>query len=277
MGLFSAGASIIGGLGSIAGGLLGGGGSKKLSAAERAAMRAEYNQTKFIGDVYDKYSSLYNNYYWPIETELAKAGLENTKKYVPYAARMRDYQLDRGDELIQLAKDTNQTLDDNKKNLITRLVEGEDVLAQRWRDTASNDVNTSYNLQYKNMLDNLNQYGINPNSGTWLSQMGMYDRSRALAHASARTTATRSAEDESLNRQTQALNLYTNPTMQYALDKGSPGASISTLLGHGTSMSGASSALNSRQQAASNGSWSMGLGGLGMLGGGLDNMMSLFK
>lgn len=272
MGLFSSGASILGGLGSIAGGLFGGGGGDEASDGELAAQAAQYQQSLFAIDAYKKYQQLYNDYYWPIETELAKYGLESTKKSIPYMGRMRDYQLGRGDELIQLAQDTNASLDQNKKNLIQRLIEGEDVLADRYRSTASNDIAAAYAQQRNNLTNRMAQYGINPNSGSWANQFGTMARDEALAQAAGRTSATRQAEDDSLNRQMQALNLYTNPSMLYDNSVGTtPGVSVGTLL-NGAGNASVSSSLMGRQMQANQNMWG-GIGsGLGMLGGGLDSL-----
>jgi hypothetical protein len=48
--------------------------------------------------------------------------------------------------------------------------------------------------------------GINPNSGQMQNYMNRMGQSQALAEATARTQATRQAEDIAISRQSQALN-----------------------------------------------------------------------
>lgn len=264
--MFSAGSSIIGGLGGLAGGLFGDDGGQ--SELADAAMSAQMKQLDFTNQAYDKYSSLYNQYYWPIETQLASNYLDNLTTATPYMQTMRNYQLNRGNELIGLAQDTNPVLDENRKSLIQRLTEGEDVLANRYRTDASNDVAASFAQQKASLGDQMAQYGVNPNSGSWASQASKLGRSEALAQASARTNASRTAEDTSLNRMAQANNYYTTPTMQYSLGNApTPGMSVGGLMGSGGS-----------GYKTSNGSdmWGSVGSGLGMIGSGLDWLGSSF-
>ena len=186
-GLFSAGSSILGGLGSIGGGLFGGGGSESDLADQASDVAAQ--QLAFLSNIYSKYNDLYNNYYWPIETKQAANYLDNLNTATPYMQTMRNYQLNRGNELIDLAQDTNPVLDENRKSLIQRLTEGEDVLANRYRSDASNDVAASFAQQRNSLNNQMAQYGVNPNSGQWASQMAKLGRSEALGQAAARTNA----------------------------------------------------------------------------------------
>ena len=266
-GLFSAGSSILGGLGSIGGGLFGGGGSESDLADLASGVSAQ--QLAFLSNIYSKYNDLYNNYYWPIETKQAANYLDNLDTATPYMQTMRNYQLNRGNELIGLAQDTNPVLDENRKSLIQRLTEGEDVLANRYRSDASNDVAASFAQQRNSLNKQMAQYGVNPNSGQWASQTAKLGRSEALGQAAARTNASRTAEDTSLSRMAQANNYYTTPTMQYSLGNSpTPGLSLGSLMG-----SNASSGFKS-----STGSdiWGSLGSGLGLIGSGLDTFSSLF-
>lgn len=265
-GLFSAGSSILGGLGSIGGGLFGGDDGE--SDIADAAMAAQQKQLEFMSKAYDKYASLYDEYYWPIETKLASNYYDNLNTATPYMQSMRNYQLNRGNELIDLAQDTNPVLDQTRKSLIQRLTEGEDVLANRYRTDASNDVAASFAQQRNSLKNQMAQYGVNPNSGQWASQTAKLGRSEALGQAAARTNASRTAEDTSLSRQNQALSLYTTPAMQYSLGNApTPGLSVGSMIGSGAG-----------GYKTSNGSdmWSSMGSGLGMIGSGLDWLGSIF-
>lgn len=266
-GLFSAGSSILGGLGSIGGGLFGGGGSESDLADQASGVSAQ--QLAFLSNIYSKYNDLYNNYYWPIETKQAANYLDNLNTATPYMQTMRNYQLNRGNELIDLAQDTNPILDSTRKSLIQRLTEGEDVLANRYRTDASNDVASSFAQQRSSLNNQMAQYGVNPNSGQWASQQAKMGRSEALAQAAARTNATRNAEDTSLSRQNQAMSMYTTPTMQYSLGNSpTPGLSLGSLMG-GNASSGFKSSTGSDM-------WGSMGSGLGLIGSGLDAFSSLF-
>lgn len=266
-GLFSAGSSILGGLGSLGGGLFGGGGSESDLADQASGVSAQ--QLAFLSNIYSKYNDLYNNYYWPIETKQAANYLDNLNTATPYMQTMRNYQLNRGNELIDLAQDTNPVLDQNRKSLIQRLTEGEDVLANRYRSDASNDVASSFAQQRNSLNNQMAQYGVNPNSGQWASQTAKLGRSEALGQAAARTNASRTAEDTSLNRMAQANNYYTTPSMQYSLGNSpTPGMSLGSLMG-GNASSGFKSSTGSDM-------WSSMGSGLGLIGSGLDAFSSLF-
>lgn len=266
-GLFSAGSSILGGLGSIGGGLFGGGGSESDLAEQASGVSAQ--QLAFLSNIYSKYTDLYNNYYWPIETKQAANYLDNLDTATPYMQTMRNYQLNRGNKLIDLAQDTNPVLDENRKSLIQRLTEGEDVLANRYRSDASNDVAASFAQQRNSLNNQMAQYGVNPSSGQWASQTAKLGRSEALGQAAARTNASRTAEDTSLSRMAQANNYYTTPTMQYSLGNSpTPGLSLGNLMG-GNASSGFKSSTGSDM-------WGSMGSGLGLIGSGLDVFSSLF-
>lgn len=195
-------------------------------------------------DAVAEYRKLYSDYYWPIEEGLAGLYKTQLDMYSPYATN-------RFGELISLAEETNSTLDENKKNLIRRLVEGEDVLADRYRSTASADVASSFAQQRQNMLNTANQYGVNPTSGSWLSGLRNISNQEALAQAQARTNASRQAEDTSLQRQEHALDFYTNPELGNAP---TPGLAMNTLFsGVG------SSNVSEQESSSSSGSKFLGL------------------
>ena len=273
-GLFSAGADILGGLGGIGGGLFGGG--DEPSYEEILQGIANEKRLEFQIDALEKYRNFYNDYYWPIEGFNASNYYTDIKTARPYEERMRDYQLGRGDELIGLASETNPILDENKKSLIRRLTEGEDVLADRYRGQASADVASAFNQQRTGISNQMAQYGINPNSGAWANQMNSIGRNEALAQAGARTNATWQAEDTSLKRQMQAQNYYTNPTMQYDPGTITPGYSMSSLLGGGGGV-GSRTSGNSGSNASGNSIWGTLGSSLGLLGGGLDTLNSKFN
>ena len=272
-GIFSAASSILGGLGGI-GGMFGGG--SEPSYEEILQGKANESRLEFQIDALDKYKGFYNDYYWPIEGFNAANYYTDIKKARPYEERMRDYQLGRGDQLVNLASETNPLLDDNKKSLIRRLTEGEDVLADRYRGQASADVASSFGQQRSALNSQMAQYGLNPNSGAWASQMSNMGRNEALAQAGARTNAAWKAEDTSLQRQAQALNYYTNPTMQYDPGTITPGYSMSSLLGGSGGVGGRGAGVSGAN--ASGGDVWQSLGSnLSLLGGGLDVLNSKFN
>lgn len=230
---------VISGVGSIAGGLLSGagglfGGGDEPSPEEILAGQLGMAQMGLQLEAVNRYGQLYNDYYWPIEEFLAGNYLTDIKTARPYEERMRDYQLGRGDQLIDLANETNPMLDESRKSLIRRLTEGEDVLANRYRSQASADITQSFANQKAQQSRNLASMGVNPNSGAWANYGTTMSQNEALAQASGRTNATRQAEDVSLQRQMQAQNYYTNPTMQYNAGTIQPGMSIGELTGSST-------------------------------------------
>lgn len=219
--------SIAGGLLSGAGGLFGGGGGQ--SGVEGLAKSVAYNQLGLLNDAILKYKGLYNEYYWPIEEFIAGNYKDDIEAARPYQISMRDYQLNRGNELIDLAEDTNPILDEDRKSLIRRLTEGEDVLANRYRSQTSADITSAFNNQRNQDFRNMSSMGINPNSGAWANYSTTMGQNEALAQAAGRTSATWQAEDTSLQRQMTAQNYYTNPSMLYNPGTITPGMSIGDL------------------------------------------------
>jgi hypothetical protein len=260
-------AGIVGGLGSLAGGIFGGGGEPDLTPEQQAALGLQMQQMGLLGSAIDRYQGLYNNYYWPIEEFLAGNYLQNIQAARPYQQGMMNYQLDRGNELIGLAKDTNPLVDESKKSLIRRLTEGEDVLGERMRNEASADVASSFANQYDQQNRRMQQAGINPNSGAYSNWQNTFAQTQALGEAGARTRATTQASDMTLQRQQQAQNLYTNPSMLYNAGNITPGATISSLT------SGAGSGLGTNYGTSGGSSNSGIMGGLGGITSGLAGIL----
>lgn len=269
--------TIMSGVGSIAGGLLSGagglfGGKGGQSGVQKQAKDLAFQQLLLQKDAVNTYNRLYNKYYWPIEEFIAGNYYDDIREARPYQMKMRDYQLNRGDELIDLAEDTNPILDEDRKSLIRRLTEGEDVLANRYRSQTSADITSAFNNQRNQDFRNMASMGINPNSGAWANYGTTMGQNEALAQAAGRTNATWQAEDTSLQRQADAQNYYTNPSMLYDAGTITPGMSIGSL----TSGASQNAALGLSGQKNSGNFWnSMGsaiegiAGGIGSIGGAL--------
>lgn len=263
--------SIIGGGLSLAGSIVGGlsGGKEELSAEQRAQKEMNLKDMFRHNWMMDEYQNLYDQYYLPIEETLAKDYMTDYGMQRPYYERMRNYQLGRGDQLIDMAKETNPLLDESKKSIIRRLTEGEDVLRDKMRTEASLDVANAFDASREQGIRNMNMYGINPSSGAFSSFMSNMGTSQALGQAGARTQAARQAEDLSLSRALQAQSMYTNPNMAFSPTRPTPGMSPAQILG-GSSGSMSSAGGSGGQQGGSGGGsggdfWSgigSGLGGL---------------
>lgn len=269
--------SIMSGVGSIAGGLLSGagglfGGKGGQSGVQKQAKDLAFQQLLLQKDAVNTYNRLYNKYYWPIEEFIAGNYYDDIREARPYQMKMRDYQLNRGDELIDLAEDTNPILDEDRKSLIRRLTEGEDVLANRYRSQTSADITSAFNNQRNQDFRNMSSMGINPNSGAWANYGTTMGQNEALAQAAGRTSATWQAEDTSLQRQATAQNYYTNPSMLYDAGTITPGMSIGSLTGSASQNAalGLSGQKNSGNFWNSMGSAIEGIaGGIGSIGGAL--------
>ena len=269
--------SIMSGVGSIAGGLLSGagglfGGKGGQSGVQKQAKDLAFQQLLLQKDAVNTYNRLYNKYYWPIEEFIAGNYYDDIREARPYQMKMRDYQLNRGDELIDLAEDTNPILDEDRKSLIRRLTEGEDVLANRYRSQISADITSAFNNQRNQDFRNIASMGINPNSGAWANYGTTMGQNEALAQAAGRTNATWQAEDTSLQRQADAQNYYTNPSMLYDAGTITPGMSIGSLTGSASQNAalGLSGQKNSGNFWNSMGSAIEGIaGGIGSIGGAL--------
>ncbi len=259
-------AGIAGGAANIAGSLFG---SKKGTEAGFKYNPVAQSMNPLMQAAGSRYLDMYNKYYWPIEEQIASYYKDDLTSSRPYDIRMRDYLLNRGDELVQLASDTNAPLDENKKSLIRRLIEGEDVLADRYRSQASTDVGQAFGQQRQQLMDSMQRAGVNPNSGAFASNMSSLASNEALASASARTNASRLAEDTSLARQADALNYYTYPQReQYDV-----GPAPTPGLGLGQVMQGVSGG-SMYQQGTQDRAGGDLYGGIGALIGGLDKYFS---
>jgi hypothetical protein len=219
--------------------------------------------------ILNKYKDLYSKYYWPIEEDLAKWYQADIAAARPYDERMRDYQLGRGDELIDLAGKTNNTLDRNKIGLVNELTKDAGELTDRYRSQASTDVAAAFGNQVAQDRRALGLYGINPNSGAFRNMLSNSGNMQAMSQASARTQAARQAEDVALNRNMQALSLYTNPTRQYDPGTLTPGISVSGLLNAGQAQAQNSMYNTAAEQKQSDNMWGGIMGGVNMLGQGV--------
>ena len=154
----------------------------------------------------DELFSRQKSMYWPIEDKQAAWALEDMNAARGLSTAQRDYAIQKGNTDIATAKELDPVITDTKKSLVRRLAEGEDVLANRMRNTASADVTASFDKQRDSDVRKFGLYGINPNSGMMSNYMSKMGTSQALADAGARTQASRQAEDTSLSRQGQAIN-----------------------------------------------------------------------
>lgn len=148
----------------------------------------------------------YKNLYWPLEDLNIKYQTEDLQTLRPAYQQQVQYQAQRLQEQLAQAKELNPILDDTEKSLIRKLVEGEDVLADRLMSQATADVGAAYGSQREQDMRAMGLAGINPNSGQMQNYMNRMGQSQALAEATARTQASRQAEDLAISRQSQALN-----------------------------------------------------------------------
>ena len=165
--------------------------------AGSVAMQSEWAQ-----DLWDRMMELQ----WPIEDLQAEYALEDLEKLRKLQVAQRDYGITKGLGDIAQAKILDPILDQTKESLVKKLAEGEDVLADRMRATASTDIGASFGQQRDVDARRFAAAGINPNSGMFQNYMQQMGTSQALAEAGARTQASRQAEDTALSRQAQALN-----------------------------------------------------------------------
>lgn len=254
-----------------AGSALFGGKKNSQTAEQKMAGQLAMNQMGFMNDAINQYRNLYQQYYWPIEQTLAGNYQEDITASRPYEVNMRDYQLERGDQLIDLANETNPMLDEGRKSLIRRLSEGEDVLAGRYREQASADVASSFANQRQQSTRNMQMMGVNPNSAAWANQANSMNQSEALAQAAGRTSASRQAETDSLQRQMQAQQYAVNPQMLFDPGTITPGMSIGQLTGGSTQ----NAALGSQGQQKQD-PWATAGAAIGGIGTGLAGMASAF-
>lgn len=208
-------------------------------------------QDAFAQEMWDRYKNLY----WPLEDLNIKYTMEDLQTLRPAYQQQVQYQAQRLQEQLEQAKELNPILDDTEKNLIRKLVEGEDVLADRMMSQATADVGAAYGSQREQDTRAMGLAGINPNSGQMMNYMSNMGRSQALSEATARTQASRQAEDIAISRQSQALNYMKGarlPTYQVTPSVSTSGIS-SSLGGLGSSYTGLAGMYNQNAQDSWNG------------------------
>ena len=262
MGLFSA---ISGGLGIVSGltSLFGSGKSSSSYSGSQDALAAV--QAQATQDIMDRYREKY----WPLEDLYIDYTMQDVQTLRPAYENQVDYYAQRLDEQLGLAKDINPLLDDNQKSLIRKLVEGEDVLADRLRSTATADVGAAYASQREQDARAMGLAGINPNSGQMQNYLNRMGQSQALAEASARTQASRDAEDLALTRQATALNYYQSAQLPN-YNTSSSGTSIGHAADLGTSAGKIYGSLIDSTSKSEVGAMKGILGGINLLGQGLN-------
>ena len=176
--------------------------SNAASSASDAASALYDKQAEWLGLQIDRYK----NIYWPYEDLQYQAAIEDTIATRDENIAMREYWEQRTREQIDQAKALNPMLDEAEKSLIRKLVEGEDVLADRFRSQATADVQAAFGSQRDQDMRAMGLAGINPNSGQMQNYINRMGAAQALSEAGARTNATRLAEDTALQRQATALD-----------------------------------------------------------------------
>lgn len=222
--------------------------SKAGSASFDAAKSLYAKQAEWLGLQIDRYK----NVYWPYEDLQYQYAIEDTLATRDENIAMREYWEQRTLEQIDQAKALNPMLDEAEKSLIRKLVEGEDVLADRFRSQATGDVQAAFGSQREQDVRAMGLAGINPNSGQMQNYMNRMGASQALAEAGARTNATRLAEDTSIQRQAAAMD-YSKSALSptYNLSQSS-GAGLS-YAGLGGNYSTMANTFNSNAQKSWNG------------------------
>ena len=199
--------------------------SSAASEANDAASALYDKQAEWLGLQIDRYK----NIYWPYEDLQYQYAIEDMLSARDENIAMRDYWEQRTLEQIDQAKTLNPILDENEKSLIRKLVEGEDVLADRYRSQATADVQSAFGSQREQDMRAMGLAGINPNSGQMQNYMNRMGAAQALSEAGARTSATRLAEDTALQRQATA--------MDYSKGAMSPTYNLSQISGAGLNYS----------------------------------------
>lgn len=166
------------------------------------AFGSAQKQDAFAQEMWNRYKQKY----WPLEDLNIQYQMEDLKTLRPAYQQQVAYQAQRLQEQLAQAKELNPILDDTEKSLIRKLVEGEDVLADRLMSQATADVGAAYGSQREQDMRSMGLAGINPNSGQMQNYMNRMGQSQALSEATARTQASRQAEDLAISRQSQALN-----------------------------------------------------------------------
>lgn len=166
------------------------------------AFGSAQKQDAFAQEMWNRYKQKY----WPLEDLNIQYQMEDLQTLRPAYQQQVAYQAQRLQEQLAQANELNPILDDTEKSLIRKLVEGEDVLADRLMSQATADVGAAYGSQREQDMRSMGLAGINPNSGQMQNYMNRMGQSQALSEATARTQASRQAEDLAISRQSQALN-----------------------------------------------------------------------
>lgn len=195
------------------------------------------------------------NLYWPLENLNIQYMMQDMQALRPAYQNQVAYQAQRMNEQLAQAKELNPMLDQTEKSLLQRLTEGEDVLSERLMNQATADVGSAYSAQREQDQRAMGLAGINPNSGQMSSYLGRMGTSEALAESTARTQASRQAEELALSRQAQALNYRQGaqlPTYSYTPSVNT-GTILGGLQGAGASYTGLANMYNQNAQNNWNG------------------------
>lgn len=215
------------------------------------AFASAQKQDEYAQAMWDRYKEKY----WPLEDLNIQYTMEDMQTLRPAYQQQVAYQAQRLNEQLAQAQYLNPILDDTEKSLIRKLVEGEDVLADRYMSQATADVGAAYGSQREQDMRAMGLAGINPNSGQMMNYMSNMGRSQALSEATARTQAARQAEDVAISRQSQALNYSKGaslPTYQVTPSVSTSGIS-STLGSLSPSYTGLANMYNTNAQNSWNG------------------------
>lgn len=216
--------------------------------ADMAFASAE-KQDAYAQEMWDRYK----NKYWPLEDLNIQYTMEDLQALRPAYKNQVNYQAQRMNEQLDQAKYLNPIIDDTEKSLIRKLVEGEDVLADRLMHQATADVGAAYGSQREQDTRAMGLAGINPNSGQFGNYMNRMGQSQALAEATARTQASRQAEDLAISRQSQALNYAKGAQLPtYQVTPSVNTGSISSALGN-NNYTGLANMFNKNAQDSWNG------------------------
>ena len=213
------------------------------------AFASAQKQDAYAQEMWDRYKNLY----WPLEDLNIKYQMEDLQTLRPAYQQQVQYQAQRLQEQLAQAKELNPILDNTEKSLIRKLVEGEDVLADRLMSQATADVGAAYGSQREQDMRAMGLAGINPNSGQMQNYMNRMGQSQALAEATARTQASRQAEDLAISRQSQALNYMKGAQLPtYQVTPSVNTGSISSALS-GNNYTGLANMYNKNAQSSWNG------------------------
>ena len=217
--------------------------------ADLAFATAE-KQDAFAQQMWDRYKQKY----WPLEDLNYEYTMQDMKALRPAYQNQVNYQAQRLNEQLGQAKILNPLIDDTEESLIRKLIEGEDVLAERLRSEATADIGAAFGSQREQDIRAMGLAGINPNSGQMSNYLTKMGQSQALAEAAARTQASRQAEDLAISRQSQALNYAKGAQLPtYQVTPSVNTSNIGTALGASVPSAGLYEQLNKNAQGNYNG------------------------